>query len=317
MDSRLMYQSSNPPAIRNGDTLSWNFNNLNANDFRKISIVATTSIPPVLNIHDTLTLVAWVFSEGTRRDTMSLDNYAMLKDVVVGSFEPNYKYSTSRTTLTPTEVDNGEYLTYVVRFQNIGNDTAFKVVILDTLDTNMDWNTFEMVNASHSFSVQLLNGNILKFSSNNIQLPPASINEEGSHGFVAYKVKPKQGLGLGVTVNNTAHIYFDFNIPISTNKVSTYVLLLSKAGNNSFYKGGCRMYPNPNSGIFNVEFVADYKSPLTISLYDLNGRAVYEQKQEHQFISSIPVLLDGLAAGLYNMVLKTEYETVSEKLIVE
>ncbi len=317
MDRRLNYQFSNPAPVLDGDTLSWNFNNLNANDFRKITIVATADIPPFLNVNDTLILTTWVYGVTSRIDTTPLDNKKVLKDVVMGAFDPNDKYSTTETNITPAQVENGDYISYVIRFQNIGNDTAFKVVILDTLDANLDWGSFEMVNASHAFSVQLLNGNILKFSSNNLQLPPSSVDEYGSHGFVAYKLKPKKTMSSGKSVINTAHIYFDFNTPVMTNKVITNVLLLSDAGKNSVKKSGYKLYPNPNTGHFNIEFYAPYASPLKIVLYDINGRMVFQQEIQHRYSSNIPFSLNGIASGLYNLVLITEQETVSSKLVVE
>jgi hypothetical protein len=38
-----------------------------------------------------------------------------------------------------------------------------------------------------------------------------------SHGYVQYRIKTISGLANGVQIPNTAHIFFDFNPPVTTN----------------------------------------------------------------------------------------------------
>jgi uncharacterized repeat protein (TIGR01451 family) len=56
---------------------------------------------------------------------------------------------------------NGDYLVYLVRFQNTGTDTAFSVTVRDTLDAKLDWNTIQMIGASHAYDLNITSGNIL------------------------------------------------------------------------------------------------------------------------------------------------------------
>jgi uncharacterized repeat protein (TIGR01451 family) len=211
----------------------------------------------------------------------------------------------------------GDYITYVVRFQNTGNDTAFRIVIEDTLDANLDWSTLQPLNTSHPFSMQVVNKNIIQFTFSNMKLPPASINEPESHGFIAYKVRPKTDLAQGSTIKNTAHIYFDFNAPITTNTVNTQVVLLSSIKQNNKNDGELKVYPNPNNGTFNLEFSANYTSPLTLELVDFTGRTVYQTKLQHQFKSIVSIQTDNLSSGLYAVVLKTDREQITKKIIID
>lgn len=94
-----------------------------------------------------------VFIEPSINDSTPNDNHAALDEVILGSYDPNDKTSTSGSTITPAQIQRADYITYVVRFQNTGNDTAFRIVIEDTLDVNLDWSTLQPVNTSHPFSI--------------------------------------------------------------------------------------------------------------------------------------------------------------------
>ncbi len=311
LDQRLTVTNTSPAfTTSSNDTLIWHFTNLKTSEYRKIVISVMAAIPPDLNIGDMAMSAAMIGNEYT--DSMPADNQSILQDRVRGAYDPNDKVSTNGDDMTTTQIQNGDYITYVVRFQNTGNDTAFKVVILDTLSSNVDWNTFQMVNASHNFSVQILNQHILQFSSNNIKLPPTSINEDASHGFVAYKVKPKSTLTPGDTIKNTAHIYFDYNAPVNTSTVNTRITLLTRVADlpkNNLLK----IYPNPNNGIFNIEFAGD--TPLqSISIFDLSGRKVLEEKISSGKI--IPVNMENFASGIYTIELKTATDRYIQKILL-
>ena len=59
---------------------------------------------------------------------------------------------------------------YTIRFQNIGTDTAFQVVIRDTLDDNLTIGTFSPGVSSHDYDWQITEEGILEFIFSNIQL---------------------------------------------------------------------------------------------------------------------------------------------------
>ncbi len=112
-----------------------------------------------------------------------------------------------------------ETLTYTIRFQNTGNDTAFTVIILDELDDYLDASSLKVIASSHesTLSTELRGSNKLSFNFENILLPDSTINFDGSQGYVTYSIKPKEGLAENSIIRNTASIYFDFNPPIVTN----------------------------------------------------------------------------------------------------
>ena len=112
---------------------------------------------------------------------------------IIGSFDPNDK------TVSPTGVGVSHFITestdleYKIRFQNTGTDTAFLVVLTDSISNFLDIATIIPGASSHSYQYELYGSGVLKFTFNNIMLPDSFIDEPASHGFVQYKVKQKLG----------------------------------------------------------------------------------------------------------------------------
>jgi uncharacterized repeat protein (TIGR01451 family) len=114
-------------------------------------------------------------------------------------------------------------LDYLIRFQNTGTDTAFKVVVTDVLPPQLDVISMKTVSASHPYTVSLKK-NVVTFTFDNILLPDSFRNEKASHGFVRFKIGLKQGLKIGDNISNNAAIYFDYNAPIITNSVRSELI---------------------------------------------------------------------------------------------
>jgi uncharacterized repeat protein (TIGR01451 family) len=149
-----------------------------------------------------------------------------LKQIVIGSFDPNDKTEANAGIITPAQVTQGDYLNYLIRFQNTGTDTAFNITVRDTLENRLDWNSLQMISASHTYQLAIEDGNKLTWQFNNIKLPYTGIDEPNIHGYIAYRIKPKSTVLVGDTIKNTAGIYFDYNLPIATNTEKTIVFQL-------------------------------------------------------------------------------------------
>jgi uncharacterized repeat protein (TIGR01451 family) len=222
MDPRSTLFSAIPSITSSiGDTLKWNVGALSPGALGKITIKLQLAAPPALNNGDTLTSLALITP--VMGDVTPNDDSAIINQIVQGSFDPNDKAENHGGRIAPAQIAAGEYLTYLIRFQNLGTDLAFNIVVRDTLDNKLDWATFEMVSASHPYHLQINESNKLVWTFNDIELPYSAINEPGSHGYIAFRIKPKAGLGIGANITNGASIYFDFNLPVETNIVSTIV----------------------------------------------------------------------------------------------
>ncbi len=173
------------------------------------------TVKPTAAIGDNIIAHADIIFSGTKEfDTDSA--------VVVGSYDPNDKQATP--TLTPQQVQNGNYIDYTIRFQNTGNAAAINIVIADTLSSLLQFNNIQIVSSSHNSNISYKVGNgIIYFEFLNINLPDSAANEPLSHGFVNFRVKALPTLASGAIVPNTAHIYFDYNAPIVTNTATTQI----------------------------------------------------------------------------------------------
>ena len=220
--NKLSIVSSSPAySSISGDTLKWNYTNLKPEDAASIVVDLKVDAPPSVAVGDLLTSVATI--SPAIKDETPADDTSKVVQRVVGAYDPNDKREKNGGTITPAQVAKGEYLLYTVRFQNTGTDTAFNIAIRDTLNSKVDWNTLEMVSASHNYQLNIKEGNKLTWSFDNINLPDSNVNEAASNGYIVYRIKPTTSLLPGDTINNTASIYFDFNLPVQTNTERTVV----------------------------------------------------------------------------------------------
>jgi uncharacterized repeat protein (TIGR01451 family) len=137
--------------------------------------------------------------------------------VIRGSFDPNLK------TGYPLGITNTHYVApngqidYTIHFQNTGTDTAFTVVVRDTLDADLDILSVCPGASSHPYSYRIYGPRILEWTFTNIMLPDSTTNQAASHGLISFSVKQQPNLSNGTNITNEADIYFDYNEPIITN----------------------------------------------------------------------------------------------------
>lgn len=242
--------------------LVWNYSNLTP--------FSSTSFYYTLNLNtpsETPALTGGELLLFTANATSSNNPSFTLEQTVVNSFDPNDKNCLEGSQIDVSEI--GDYLHYVVRFQNTGTAAAENVVVKDVLSAKLDWNTVEMIGASHPFRSTLTLGNKLEFFFENINLPTSASNEEASQGYVAFKVKPKNTVVVNDVIQNTADIYFDYNFSIVTNTTSTQVALL---GNETFNLNTLvSIAPNPAKDILNIQIDSTI-SMQKIEIYNTLGQ---------------------------------------------
>jgi uncharacterized repeat protein (TIGR01451 family) len=137
--------------------------------------------------------------------------------VVTCSCDPNDKNVFPAGNTAQHYTPPNSLLSYTINFQNTGNDTAFNVIIVDSLDVNLDWNTFEVLSSTHPVNTTMDANGVITFTFENIQLPDSNVDEPGSHGAVVYQIQTDTLLPDPTEITNTSYIYFDWNTPVITN----------------------------------------------------------------------------------------------------
>jgi uncharacterized delta-60 repeat protein/uncharacterized repeat protein (TIGR01451 family) len=298
------------PDIQAGSHYEWNFDTLASGETRMIILHAMNA--DVSYLGDTLISFSQIIP--VTGDTCIENNYDTLKQVLMGSYDPNDK------TVVPAGIDDagyvvhGQELTYTIRFQNTGNDTAFTVVILDTLDADLDAGSFHYLASSHNVNFAMEGQQILRFTFNNILLPDSNTNESASHGFIKFSINPKQSLADYTEVENTAFIYFDANPPVATNTVlNTFVSasLMGIAENEN--TDGVIIFPNPANDIITLN-ISGFKGSTRLEIYNITGQLMQQQQ-----INNENKMMDvsRLNSGIYFVKVKTDKGVTVKKFVKE
>jgi uncharacterized repeat protein (TIGR01451 family) len=269
-DPLLSFISASPtPSTVVGNTVTWNLTGIGA--YASTNRFVHLQVPPDISLIGT-TLTATATVTTTNTDAVPANNIWTAQQVITAAYDPNDKLARTSTGQSDEIyfIDQDEWIDYVIRFQNTGTDTAFNVVITDTLPTTLDPATLDVGAASHAFNWSLSGHGIITFNFPSILLPDSNVNEPLSHGFVGFRIRPRLPLLPGTSIENIANIYFDFNPPVITEpsvlvaEFSTGVLDVSTSS--------VRVHPNPAST--SVRVVSSAQPLSSIRILGTDGRVV-------------------------------------------
>lgn len=227
--------------------------------------------------------------------------------VVTGSYDPNDKTGYPIGQTDQFYIQPNQQLQYAIRFQNTGTDTAFTVVIRDTLDLNLNIFTVTPGVSSHSYEFRMYGPRVLEWRFDNILLPDSTTNSLGSNGFVTFHVEQNPNLAPGTVINNDADIYFDYNDPITTNTTvhRIYEGFVSVLNLQDLSKGKKQfiLYPNPTSS--EITITSEKFSNEAYTLCDQMGRVVGSGKLSG---TTTNISLSSLSKGIYLFKVEGDYE---------
>ena len=280
------------------DSVVWNVGTLTP--FQAGSIVVTVNVQLGTPIGTTINSGARI--EPVAGDANPNCNTNYWEVVTTGAIDPN-DILVNRATLFTTEFPNPPFLEYLIRFQNVGNDTAFTVRIFNPIDTNkLEINSLEFVASSHPVDMQyVFHERYMKFTFNNILLVDSTTNEPMSHGFVRYKIKPKSNLVVNDSILNSATIHFDFEAPVLTNTALTTIESpTSLPAMEIPGKGTMQLWPNPAKETLNVGISLNTSSEITIDMLNIFGQTVATKKAKGvRGENKLEMSVEELPAGVY------------------
>ena len=311
LDSRLNYQNAIPnPTSIVGDTIIWNISNLPL--FTTKNITVNFVAPATLIANDTLQAFTKIYN--AQIDISPNNNQYLLRDIVRASYDPNDK-EVNKQILTLSEVAQSPYLYYTIRFQNVGNDTAFDISIKDTLDNNLDWTTFQPITSSHKYNLEQINNRYVLFDFKNIKLVDSTTNEKASHGFVAYKIKTKNTLLQGSSIYNKAYIKFDVNTPIVTNNAITVIQIPTATINDISFINKIKVFPNPTDDFVSIQLDAKKSSTFYIKLISVDGRIISDKEYKNTANINDEIGLRSYSSGVYMLQILSENEQATYQII--
>jgi uncharacterized repeat protein (TIGR01451 family) len=216
---------------------------------------------------------------------------------LIGSFDPNDLQVAAQNFnqegfVMADDIDDNDELTYLIRFQNTGNDTAYNVKIKDMIPTELNPATIVPGAASHNYNWLILNGElIIDFLM--INLPDSFTNEPNSHGFVKFKIQQNAGNMPGTVITNQAGIYFDANPPIITNQTFNTIPLATGISTQAL---DVMFMPNPVKDQLQLVLPFDKIGNTSIQIFDVVGKNIQTQSINNK-VESIDC--SALSKGIY------------------
>jgi uncharacterized repeat protein (TIGR01451 family) len=293
-----------------GNTITWNLNS--ASSFFSNYDVITFNVPGGLT-SGTAHYFTSMITPASGTDCSTVNNAGSLLQLVGNSYDPNDKvlqrpdfaiqFFGDETQYIVAEIQ--EALTYTIRFQNTGTAPAQNIYIIDTLDADLDWSSFTLIQASHNMQVVNLGNGIMRFEFPNIWLPDSTTNEPASHGHLVYRIMENATCTYGTEIENTAYIYFDWNAPIITN--TTYNFNNWIEGISEGSAQNIHVYPNPTNESITVSCDGNF----SYQLVDLSGRVI----ATGEGMNAEKVNIEKASAGIYQMTVTSTTGQTSLKVI--
>lgn len=261
--------STAPSALTSG-SIVWNYSNLLPDE--ELIFNFHLNVPTTAQQGQSVNVAA---SAPVPNDINSSDNYFQWTDSVRTSYDPNDKRVTPAGWGTEGYIYANDELTFVIRFQNTGTDTAFNIVVADQIHPLLDLSTFQFVSSSHYCVTEISPAALVKFTFNNILLPDSNVNEMFSHGYVCFRIRPKQNVLPGDIIVNGAAIYFDYNEAVMTNQTLNTIADPNAVQEvHASASAVIKVYPNPASSYATFIYSGIESHEMRLQIWNVNGQLV-------------------------------------------
>ncbi|MEI7802071.1 MAG: PKD domain-containing protein [Bacteroidota bacterium] len=312
-DAQLTFTTASPTPTSVDATnhiLTWNVGTINPGGYGWIWVNFNASCSVVVG-SDAFNVVTIQPIAG---DAVPSNNIDTTHQTATASWDPNAKEVSPPGVGAQGFIHATQQLDYTIHYQNTGTAPAVNVVVVDTLSSQLDWSSIEILSNSHPMisSLDTTTG-IIRFFFNNIMLPDSGADYAGSMGNVKFSAMPKNNIADGAVINNFGDIYFDFNVPVRTN---TTVNTIDKNLSVTEVFGGenVQIYPNPTDEDITVELSQPCEN-CRMEIVNTLGQILIKDELNTNVKS---YNLKAFAKGIYFINIISNNETVTvQKLIVQ
>lgn len=266
------------------------------------NVPANVPLGTLLEYRDTATYQAPISSWLT--DYTPWNNVGILNATTVGSYDPNNKEVSPIGTTSHGYISTDDsVLTYTIHFQNTGTYQAYKVVVVDTLDSDLDLMSIQPGYSNYNYTATMSESGVLTFTFDNINLPPNSSDPNGSMGLVMYTIHQKPGLANGTEMTSPASIYFDYNAPVVTNAALNTIGPDTGVGipNVTPVDLDFMVYPNPTNSQLTLAINSQIADPnATVRIYNMLGGVMQTKTTNLQpGYNAVSANVESLSSGIY------------------
>jgi hypothetical protein len=237
----------------------------------------------------------------------------------------NSQYQTSTTGVTFNTINNlnsgkstGGYGNFTATPTNVNRNSSYPLTVKVNTDGNfstqtkvwIDWN--QNCNFNDAGEEYIL-GNAVNVTNGNTSASPLSITIP-------------LGATLGTTTMRVATKYVngdDPGLPMSCltaydGETEDYTLNVQTVlGVEEFGVGNFSIYPNPNNGQFTVSLNSTLSDNVVITVFDIRGRKIYDNKFENYSNFNQSINLNSVQSGLYLVKVSNGDKQATKKIIVE
>lgn len=239
---------------------------------------------------------------------VNLQNNAFACTTKIGNQQlPFTKMATPEGTGTPHYISAGSKIYYHLRYDNQGPGVQRNIILQDEISAWLDLATLRVEYSSHPMKLNT-RGHVLTFSYYNINLPDTGSGSASVIDLIfsaaSYPFTPG-----GTAINNTAYLYPDQLLPLSSNTINQTIDLTSGLGTNS--EEGIVVYPNPFTDRFIIAGKALRREE--IKLTDITGRVIAMEVTGDQ--NNFNCSTVNLMAGTYLLQIKAGKEIYTYRLV--
>lgn len=337
--------TSGDQVVCNEDSANFTFSYTTSNGFSENTVFSVSGVPTGVNfnitpnstsVNETITL------ELSNLNVVPVDDYTITltatspsivrSEVVtltisdgVCTSEGNLNFDTKTTRVIFNTIDNatpGPKVAPYVDFTNLSTDVeaGSSYDLTTNVDTDgnfqvitrvwIDWNQ----NCSFNDPGEEYNlGTTANVVDQPSDLSPLSITvpTSAANGSTIMRVSTKYTDPGANQVPTSCEVDFDGEVEDYTINVINN-LSTSDEGIDSF-----KVYPNPNQGVFNLQFTSLISSSLSVRVYDLRGRVVFEKNYNNPAQLNKVINLNDPEAGVYLLQVSQDSNKTIRKLIIE